>query len=104
MAGGVWVRASGVLALIAVLTIATTIAGPPAAAFAAAQTTAAQAADTTAGGALAWSATSPATHLGDRYQLVIENVDAAEQPVMVRVVVSATSPSKWTSSAKRRSR
>ena len=87
MAGGVWVRASGVLALIAVLTIATTIAGPPAAAFAAAQTTAAQAADTTAGGALAWSATSPATHLGDRYQLVIENVDAAEQPVMVRVVV-----------------
>jgi hypothetical protein len=86
MAGGGWFRAYGALAVIGALTMAMVVAGP-AATFAANQSDSDQAADTVAGGALSWSATSPATHLGDRYRLVIENADAVEQPVVVRVII-----------------
>ena len=36
---------------------------------------------------IAWSATSPATHLGDRYALVVENTGPTAQDVWVRALI-----------------
>ena len=36
---------------------------------------------------ISWSATSPATHLGDEYGLVVENTGAVEQGVSVRALI-----------------
>src|SRR5215208_1964919 len=34
-----------------------------------------------------WSATSPATHLGDRYQMIVENLGESAQQLWVRTTI-----------------